>query len=202
MSTNSNNPIEPSQQVDSIAAKDDQPEKDFDDSGSQHSNADVQIQAHRKRHRQQQTKLFGGAGVLAIITLLMVVAYYLFTSESAKQGETTVAQPEVPMSALEISQFREAFKQALTQYEINVQPNIDEIMMSDWQPQKASELALIKNQALTAFAQGAFAQANQTISTLLQRSTALFVNWQKQIEQYINDGQEAFDHGKARDRAR
>jgi hypothetical protein len=194
VSTNSNNPIEPSQQVDSIAAKDDQPEKDFDDSGSQHSNADVQIQAHRKRHRQQQTKLFGGAGVLAIITLLMVVAYFLFTSESAKQGETTVAQPEVPMSALEITQFREAFKQALTQYEINVQPNIDEIMMSDWQPQKASELALIKNQALTAFAQGAFAQAKQTIETLLQRSTALIVKWQKQIEQYINDGQEAFDN--------
>ncbi len=196
MSTENNNQTGTSQKVDPLASQNEQSEANESVTASQRNSADEQIQAHRKEHQAQQTKLFGGAGIIAAIALALVVAYYLFTGESAEHGDAISTQAEVLMSESEIAQFREAFKQALTQYEVQVQPSINEIMMTDWQTEQASGLALMKDHALTAFAQGAFAQAKQTMEELSQKSKTLITQWQAQIEQHVSDGQAAFDSGQ------
>jgi hypothetical protein len=189
--TENNNQTGTSQPADPLAAQSEQSETST--SARQQNSADAQIQAHRKQHQQQKTKLFGGAGVFAALALLLVAAYYLFTSESSDRSNEVLTPSEVVMSQSQIAQFREDFKQAITQYEMNVQPNIDEIMLTDWEPAKASELALIKEQAVTAFAQGTFMLATQAIENLDKKSKGLIAQWQIQIQQHVNDGKQAFD---------
>ncbi|OFA32889.1 hypothetical protein BAE46_03860 [Glaciecola punicea] len=162
---------------------------------SENNKADAQIQAHRKQHQQQKTKLFGGAGIVAAITLVSIVLYYVLSAEPAEKIDAEIIQAEVSMSQADMAALREAFKQALIQYELNVQPSINEIiMMTDFRANKVSELALIKDQALTAFAQGAFVQSTQIIEELAQKSTILINAWQAQIALHVSNGQQAFSN--------
>lgn len=158
---------------------------------AKNNSADAQIQAHRKQHQQQKTKLFGGAGILVVIAIVALIAYYLVTASSDVKDKP-IAVPDVQMSESDIAQFREAFKQALTQYEINIQPKIDEISLADFKSTQASELALLKAQAVSLFAQGAFAQAKQTIDSLSKKSNTLIDEWTAQIQMHVYDGQQAF----------
>ena len=164
--------------------------------------ADAQIAAHRELHQQKIKK------VAAIITITLFVVVGAFaavqvisntpntgntgnTAQDTQANQTT--QQDSSLSDSQITEYREAFKQALTDYEINTQPNIDKILLTDWETQNATELALLKEQTLTAFAQGSFLQANQLFEKLQKDAEALIEKWQTETDNYLSLASKAFE---------
>lgn len=156
------------------------------------NNADAQIQAHRQQHQKHLKKLFGGSGALVAIILLVVVAYQFFTKTDPLSPESSGQQSIAELSSEQIEIYREQFKKALTKYEIEIQPSIDKILLTDWETAKVTELALLKERGLTAFAQGAFLQAKQHFETLYANSSELIAQWQSQTSQHIERAKIAF----------
>lgn len=158
------------------------------------NNADAQIQAHRQEHQKRLKKLFGGVGALLLIVLIMFAAYQFFT----KTGSTTLQDIDEPatleLSSEQIELYRDEFKAMLTRYEIEVQPKIDKILLSDWETAKVNELSFLKEQALTAFARGAFLQAKQYFENLDINSNELISQWQLQTTQHIEKATLAFNN--------
>ena len=165
--------------------------------GNKQNAADAKIQSHRKQHQQKLGKVFGGAAIIVALVVLAFSGNYFLTQKSPeiRDDEPLVAEP-LALSAADIEQFREQFKQALTQYEVNAQPSIDQILLSDWEVDGATELSLLKEQALKAFALGAFKQAQQILNTLNEKSARLIAQWQIQIQQHVDKAQQAFDNGQ------
>jgi hypothetical protein len=125
------------------------------DKDSSANNADAQIQAHRQQHQQRLKKLFGGAGALLLTALIVLVAYQFFTNTNSTVSQNIDEPAILELSNEQIELYRDEFKAVLTRYEIEVQPKIDRILLSDWETAKVSELSFLKEQALTAFARGA-----------------------------------------------
>ncbi|MGB3725719.1 MAG: hypothetical protein WA981_08140 [Glaciecola sp.] len=177
MSSNSNSPHEGSQQEQQV------------------NQADAQIQAHRAQHQQQTKKLLLIAGAVLIAVLVVVSAYKLITSEPSGNNQNTSPTPiEVSFSQAEIDAFREEFKQALTDYEIRLQPQIDEINFVGYAPAKTGELALLKAQVLEAFAKGAFAEAKNSLSVLFEKAEQLIAQWQADFSSLLQQAQQHFDN--------
>lgn len=157
-----------------------------------HSHPDAKIHAHRKQHRRQLRKLVGGGLAVAFIIFALFAGKY-YMGETSEQPTTDPQLSEPILSDSEVAKFREDFKQALVQYELTLQSDVNEIMLSDFEPNRTSELALLKEQALTAFAQGAFLRAKQTLDQLSQKSKTLVRDWNAQIAQHVKNGQAAFN---------
>lgn len=160
------------------------------------NNADAQIQAHRQEHQKRLKKLFGGAGVLLLIVLIVLAAYQFFikTNSSASQN---IDEPAIlDLSSEQIELYRDEFKAVLTQYEIEVQPKIDKILLSDWETAKVNELSFLKEQALTAFARGAFLLAKRHFENLYANSNELITLWELQTSEYIEKATLAFNNDK------
>lgn len=157
------------------------------------NNADAQIQAHRQQHQKRLKKLFGGAGAVLLIILLILVGYQLFTKASAPTSQNIDEPAAIDLSSEQIELYREEFKEVLTRYEIEVQPKIDKILLSDWETGKVNELSFLKEQALTAFARGAFLQAKQHFEALYVDSNSLITEWELQTAQHIEKATIAFN---------
>lgn len=156
------------------------------------NNADAQIQAHAQQHQKRLTKLFGGAGALVVVILIVVAGYQFFTKADSISPESTEQLVISELSSAQIEAYREQFKKVLLQYETDVQPNIDKILLTDWETSRVTELALLKERGLTAFAQGAFLQAKQHFETLYAQSSELISEWQSQTTQHIESAKIAY----------
>lgn len=164
------------------------------DKDSSANNADAQIQAHRQQHQQRLKKLFGGAGALLLTALIVLVAYQFFTNTSSTVSQNIDEPAILELSNEQIELYRDEFKAVLTRYEIEVQPKIDRILLSDWETAKVSELSFLKEQALTAFARGAFLQAKQHFENLYVNSNELITQWELQTTQHIEKATLAFNN--------
>jgi len=158
------------------------------------NNADAQIQAHQQQHQRHLQKIIGVVVALLLIVVVGSVAYKLLSDSDSASIDPPLIQATPELSDSELASYRAQFKLALTQYENDVQPNIDKIMLSDWEASKVTELPLLKNRALTAFAEGAFLQAKQYFDTLYTKSNTLILEWQAQTEQHIEDAKSAFEN--------
>lgn len=164
------------------------------DKDSSANNADAQIQAHRQQHQQRLKKLFGGAGALLLTALIVLVAYQFFTNTNSTVSQNIDEPAILELSNEQIELYRDEFKAVLTRYEIEVQPKIDRILLSDWETAKVSELSFLKEQALTAFARGAFLQAKQHFENLYVNSNELITQWELQTTQHIEKATLAFNN--------
>lgn len=154
---------------------------------------DQQIELRRLEQKSKFKKivLFSGA---ALALLLMFFVFSQHSSYSPTQESSLqVVVPTQQFSKEQIESYRQEFKQALTRYEVDIQPGINKILLSQWETARVSELNLIKEKALTSFAQGAFLQANQHYDDLLQRSNALIQEYNEQTLEYVNLAREAFE---------
>jgi hypothetical protein len=171
----------------------DQPGRSVEESEKNYSNnADAQIQAHRQQHQKRLKKLFGGSGTIVVIMLVIFAAYQFYSESNSVKPENAETQVISELSSTQIEAYREQFKDALTQYEISVQPNIDLILLTNWETTKVTELALLKERGLTAFAQGAFLQAKRHFETLYTQSNELIAKWELQTSQHIESARTAF----------
>jgi hypothetical protein len=128
------------------------------------------------------------------VVVVIFIGKHLLTKEGGVEDSSFVfKQDEVVLSDNELAALREQFKAALTQYEVNIQPSINEIMLSDFEPQRASELTLLKDQGVTAFAQGGFTQAKTLLTSLDEKSKQLIDEWKAQIVKHVENGQAYFD---------
>lgn len=154
--------------------------------------ADEQIQARSQAH-QHRLKKFAmiGLGVVAIVVGIYIVAQV--TSQEASAEKVVQAQQNTTLTAQQVEVYRNQFKQALTQYEINIQPEIDKILLSQWETSRANDLNFMKETALSAFAKGAYLQAKQEYEELLVASETLIDDWQQQTQTYINTARAHFE---------
>ena len=156
--------------------------------------ADAQIQAHKKQHHQRKTKLLMISAGLVLAAILSVIVYYFISKEPSSTDQKIDIAPIAPVSQAQNAKLRDAFKQALTQYETQIQPQIDQIALSGYESGQLSELSLLKEQSVTAFAQGSFTQAKQTLENLGEKANKLISAWQVQIQKFVDDGQQAFNN--------
>lgn len=156
-------------------------------------NADDQIQAHRQQHQKRLKKLFGGAGAIFIILLLIWLAYLFLIRPDSKVLSNEDIYTPADLNSEQIEVYREEFKNALAQYEIDIQPQIDDILHSNWESSKINELALLKDRGITAFANGAFLQAKQNIDKLISQSNETISQWETQTQTHINAAKKAFN---------
>jgi hypothetical protein len=164
-----------------------------DENSAAQNTADAKIQAHSKQHQRKMSKVIGIVVMLVFVAGCLVAGNYLLTSSDPFDVPMADKDTSVEMTDSEMAALREQFKQALAQYENNTQPSIDEIMLSDYQQERASELSLLKQQSLTAFARGSFLQAKQALEILNKKSNTLISDWSAQIDKHVAAGQEAFN---------
>ncbi|MDT0595725.1 tetratricopeptide repeat protein [Glaciecola petra] len=167
-------------------------DKQSADKNSTANQADAQIQAHRKQHQQKMKKLFLGAGLLALVIIIVIVGYQLRIKNDVSFTNTDLA--ETSLNAQEIEQYRDFFKQAFTHYEVKVQTFINQIELSGWEADKVGDINLLKDQVLSLFAKGAYVQAKNSFQELGNLSNDLISRWQAQTQTYISDAQQYFDN--------
>jgi tetratricopeptide (TPR) repeat protein len=156
--------------------------------------ADAQIQAHRQAHQQKIKKVGLSIAVVVIAVIIIIVISQLFNRDKQEDMQTQVIAP-VTLSEQEITVFREEFKQALTQYEIRIQPQINKMQLADWNNGEVGGLRLLKEQVLSSFAKGAFADAKTKIALLYTNSENLIKQWQSEVDGYLQTAQMQFEQG-------
>ena len=156
--------------------------------------ADAQIQAHRQAHQQKIKKVGLTVAVVVVIVLIAIVLSQVFSGDNQDNVQAQTVVP-VSLSEQEISAFREEFKQALTQYEIRIQPQINKMQLADWNNGEVGGLRLLKEQVLSSFAKGAFADAKTKLALLYTNSENLIEQWQSEVDGYLQTAQMQFEQG-------
>lgn len=153
--------------------------------------ADAQIQAHRHAHQQKMKKLFLGLGAMAVLALVLVLIVPLLNdTEPTKNLEDTDTNP---LSVQEITAYRDAFKAALTDYELRLQATVSEMKVAAYAPASTAELSLLKETALTAFAQGAFNESKSALTELVSKTEQLIAQWERDFTQQLDEAQTYFE---------
>lgn len=153
--------------------------------------ADAQIQAHRLAHQQQMKKLFMLVGSALVALLLVIVGYQLLNAPKnldVEENET----PVVELSQAQVDAYREAFKKALTQYEVNIQPQLNNIDFVSYDPSTVGELKLLKETVLSAFANGAFSESKANLDKLFADSQTLIDKWNADFEERLDVAENLF----------
>ena len=153
--------------------------------------ADAQIQAHQQHHQQQIKKLL--LLVLSVIAVIAVASgiYWLTSKQSGTDAIGQVSQIST-LTDEQKTHFREQFKLALTEFEMELQPQLEQIAIANWQVSKLTELANLKQKMLNKFAQGEFVAARQATENLLGQTRQLISQWQNQSQSYVNTASALF----------
>jgi len=156
-----------------------------------HNQADAQIQAHRQAHQQKVKKLFIGLGAVAVLVIVLLIAMS-FMGEKTEEN-TSLSNKTSPLSMTEITAYRDAFQAALTDYEMRLQEQVNEMKVVGYAPAKTADLALLKQSALTAFAQGAFSESKTTLAQLSRDTEALIAQWESDFSEQLLSAQSYFE---------
>lgn len=135
--------------------------------------------------KKRKWLLFAILGVSAIA----VAGYVAFSDpQSAPEQHTTQAPDLQPSQNNEAA--REAFKQALTEFEQQYQPYLDDPHLQQWagNQQHADKQAL-----LASFARGEYASALSQLNNLSQQLDEIVADWDRAFTQQLDDAQRAFD---------
>lgn len=153
--------------------------------------ADAQIQAHQQHHQQQIKKLL--LLVLSVIVVMSVASgiYWLMNTQSNTDDQRQVTKIAT-LTDEQQAQFREQFKQALTEFEIELQPKLDQIASANWQVSRLTELANLKQKVLSKFAQGEFVETKRFSESLLEQTRLLITQWQNQTQSHLDDARAVF----------
>ncbi len=154
---------------------------------------DQRIESSRLEQRNKIKKVVLVSSAVLAVALILFVVTQNFSATTTKMPSSRSSDVAQEFSAEQIETYRTEFKQALTRYEIEIQPDINTILLSQWETSRVNELNLIKEKALTAFAQGAFLQAKQHYDDLLSRSNALIAEHKDQTLEYVNAANVAFE---------
>ncbi|MFT6896291.1 MAG: putative RNA binding protein with dsRBD fold (UPF0201 family) [Paraglaciecola sp.] len=156
--------------------------------------ADAQIHAHQQHHQKQIKKLL--LLVLSGIAVLLVVSgvYWVMSTQSSADALGKVSKTST-LTEQQQAQFREQFKQALTEFEIELQPQLDKIALANWQVPRLAELANLKQNMLNKFAQGEFVEAKEAGENLLGQTRQLITEWQNQNQSYLDTARALFSEG-------
>ncbi len=158
--------------------------------------ADAQILAHRHQHQAKLKKIILLALSVALIAIVFVVVVKTMSTTTETGEGTSKLTPVQSLSEVQIAQYRDQFKQALTHYEVNIQPPLNVIRVLDWEAPRVNALSLLKEHALTAFAQGAFLQANTHLTKLVNDSQVLVKQWQTETQSHLDSAQQAFENNQ------
>ena len=161
------------------------------------NNADAQIQAHRQAHQQKLKKMLLIIATVILLIVVIIVVSQLISSASSNNSENQSDNAAViSLSEQQIAQYRDAFKQSLTEYQISVQPKIDAMILANWRTADTGAVTLLKEQVLTFFAQGAYAESKAKLDKLIADSNLLVDEWQNEIAQHLSTAQAMFDKEK------
>lgn len=160
------------------------------------SGPDAQIRAHRKQHQSKLNKLLLLAVVFCVaIGLIVGVSLYLKRAPDTNDDPAPNEQLE-SYSEAQLKKYRDDFQQALSEYEEQLQPQINQVLLADFETEKASALALQKQKMLSAFANGSFVQAKQQLDALVQNADNLVQQWRQQANSHVETALQAFEQGQ------
>lgn len=148
----------------------------------QTASPDVAIQAQQHMRAQRLKK--GGLilGVLFVAALIVVVM--IVFSGADKQTDLRVDITPV-FSSGEQEEAREAFKQALAQFESQTAPELAKITLQQWQAPRLETLEKDKERALALFANAGFMQALDVLKGVQSDSQTLIGDWHQAFSEKL-----------------
>ncbi|MEM7027169.1 MAG: hypothetical protein AAF410_02955 [Pseudomonadota bacterium] len=88
---------------------------------------------------------------------------------------------------------RESYLEQLNQYQTEIEPVLSQIDLATWQPDKAAELLISKDAALTAFTESKYGQAKEFIEQTITLGENLIEQAEQEFNQAMNAANQYFE---------
>ncbi|MCY7296908.1 hypothetical protein [Alteromonas sp. a30] len=131
--------------------------------------------------------------------LILALLYFVFTQLSAMNNtdaEQATTQPDVVNAQVNSEEAREAFKNALTQFEQEIQPYLENVGLANWAGNEHAQLIADKDALIASFASGSYATALTQLEALSQNTASLVAKWEAAFAEAMQQAQEAFDQDR------
>ena len=156
---------------------------------------DEKIRLREASHRKQITRL-----LMSIIGLISVglISYALYTAilSGISTGNSSVEIPTHPQlnksESVNAELVREELKAALAEFERSIQPYLDNSDLSRWAKSGVVQLKAEKEDALSDFALGKYAQALKKINRLSEATLETVRQWNSAFDEQMDNAQLAF----------
>lgn len=162
----------------------------------------------RLEHRNKQVKqvLMGACAVAVVVFLIVFIPKWLPDSSSehdieagnvaAESADEVAAQAELEATVAQNKAAREAFKQALVMFEEQIEPQLQNAALVNWDEARVQEVLLEKESALVHFAKGAFVSALSSLEQAQALYETLNSDWQADFELHYQQAQTEFQQKK------
>jgi hypothetical protein len=137
---------------------------------------DAVIQQQQKQKAQQIKRILIGLCLLLLVALIVVVLS--ITPSEQASTDVSPATVESSFNVAEQEAAREAFRQALSEYESQLAPILATPSLREWDPATAASLDAESDKALRLFANSAFIQALGSINSVKTQGQAFVDSWQ------------------------
>ena len=161
------------------------------------------IKAKEKRHSQFIKAAIG----LITVSLLCVVVVLFISFGNINGDDAEIASPSdtieteqniVPVSPIQSpavpdEQLRQAYINALSDYENKLKPQLNKIDLIKWDQPRSQRLDMLEDEALSQFSVADYAGAVSSIEELTQLAQTMIADSQQEFEQAMSIAQHAYD---------
>ncbi len=141
-----------------------------------------------------------GAGIVTLSLLCAFVIFYVssqpfkndITDETlaiAKEQATKTA----PTPKIADEKIRQAYIQALTDYQNNLKPELDKIDLTEGENSQTEQLASLKDKALAAYTKADYPHALANINELTQTAQSIITDSQQKFKQALSSAQQFYN---------
>ena len=160
-------------------------------------NLDQSIKARTGEKNQQLKKVMLGA-LAALALVLLLIAFQFLPDRQPPQPNSSSAPAtsldKTAYSQAALDKARDLFKQALTDFEANSQPILNNIDIQQWSDQRVDEILALKQQALISFASGAYVIAANQLAQAKSEADSLSADWESAFLSSLGQAQSYFQN--------
>lgn len=158
-------------------------------------NRDKQIELEKQAQSKRKLKTLAQMGGIVIVGLALFFGIQGLTDRPAKEvtDHTQTASVEAQEEVIDTDKAREDFKEALMEFEQNLQSYLDNEGLKHWAKKETTQLLTDKETLLASYAQGKYTTALNQLNTLSEQLQTLVGSWDDAFNQKLADAQDAFD---------
>lgn len=135
-----------------------------------------------------------GVGFITLSVLCAWVVVYISGSQfNIKNTEIEVANDTTQLQGISDEQLRQTYINTLSDYENNLEPELNKIDLIQWNKPLSDQLAALKDKALVGFTTSNYIAAASNIEKFKQLAKTTITDSQKAFDQALPSAQKAYD---------
>jgi hypothetical protein len=145
-------------------------------------------------------KIVIGIAIAIIIGCIVYFCYRVLAATPSQNEDTPVSEiqstEQINQSGTESQKVRDNFKTALSEFESNIQPLLENPEIVDWNQDIVNQILDGKESAISNFAQGAYSTALQQLQESADNTESLVDEWNTAFENKYSEALTTFSEGQ------